>query len=248
MLRCPWHGWDYCPLSGKSPAGYDAGPGATNLLTGMWDARMDRSPILALTGQVDTQVLGPGAFQEVDLAAAFAGVAAMSHAVYRDSRHVELANLACKNAILKRDVAHLIFPDEVQTLPSDASAGSPEAWAATQTDDERFAGRPVVAITGDGGFGQYLGEVTTAVHHRMNITHVLLNNSELGKISKEQRAIELPVWMTELTNPNFADFVTSCGGLGIRVEDAADLDGALRRALDYEGPATVEIVADPLLV
>ena len=43
-----------------------AGPGATNLLTGLWDANVDRSPVLALTGQVDTQVLGPGAFQEVD--------------------------------------------------------------------------------------------------------------------------------------------------------------------------------------
>jgi len=122
------------------------------------------------------------------------------------------------------------------------------AWAATRTADERFAGRPVVAITGDGGFGQYLGEVMTAVHHRMNITHVLLNNSELGKISKEQRVIELPVWMTDLTNPNFAEFVTNCGGLGIRVEDAGELDDAFERALDHDGPATVEIIADPLLV
>ena len=88
----------------------------------------------------------------------------------------------------------------------------------------------------------------TAVHHRMNITHVLLNNSELGKISKEQRAIELPVWMTDLTNPNFAEFVTNCGGLGIRVGDAAELDSALERALDHDGPSTVEIIADPLLV
>ena len=39
-----------------------AGPGATNLLTGMWDAKVDRAPILALTGQVQTQVFGPGAF------------------------------------------------------------------------------------------------------------------------------------------------------------------------------------------
>ena len=48
-----------------------AGPGATNLLTGLWDANVDRAPVLALTGQVDTQVLGRGAFQEVDLQAAF---------------------------------------------------------------------------------------------------------------------------------------------------------------------------------
>ena len=46
----------------------------------------------------------------------------------RDSNPVELMNLACKNALLRRDVAHLIFPDEVQTLPAPegAAAGGPE--------------------------------------------------------------------------------------------------------------------------
>ncbi len=38
---------------------------------GLWGAKLDRVPVLALTGQVDLQFLGPGAFQEVDLAAAF---------------------------------------------------------------------------------------------------------------------------------------------------------------------------------
>src|SRR5438270_7263375 len=50
--------------------------------------------------------------------------------------------------------------------------------------------RPIVAVTGDGGFGQYLAEITTAVKYGMNITHLLLNNSQLGKITKEQRAAE----------------------------------------------------------
>ena len=49
------------------------------------------------------------------------------------------------------------------------------------------AGRPIVAVTGDGGFAQYMAELTTAVKHNMNITHVLLNNGQLGKICKEQR-------------------------------------------------------------
>ena len=46
----------------------------------------------------------------------------------RDSNPVELMNLACKNALLRRDVAHLIFPDEVQTLPAPegAAAGGPD--------------------------------------------------------------------------------------------------------------------------
>src|SRR5271167_257857 len=216
MLRCPWHGYDYCPLTGESPFGDSvptfpvevrddgiyvgvepelphtatvsdvmaqtlvnwgvshvfgmvghsnlgladalrrqeeagrltyigirhegaaafaasaygkltgrpaacltiAGPGATNLLTGLWDAKVDRAPVIALTGQVDTQVLGPGAFQEIDLTAAYGGVAAWTQTVLPSSRHAELASLAAKHALVRRDVTHLIFPDEVQTLPA----------------------------------------------------------------------------------------------------------------------------------
>ena len=71
----------YGKLTGRPAACLSiAGPGATNLLTGLWDANVDRSPVLALTGQVDTQVLGPGAFQEVDLAAAFGKVSAVEPA------------------------------------------------------------------------------------------------------------------------------------------------------------------------
>ena len=91
-----------------------AGPGATNLLTGLWDAKMDRVPILALTGQVDSQYLGPGAFQEIDLDAAFDTVACWSQTVLESSNHAELTNLALKSAIVNRDVAHLIFPNKVQ--------------------------------------------------------------------------------------------------------------------------------------
>jgi len=40
-------------------------------LTGLWDAKVDRAPVLALSGQVQTQVFGPGGFQDIDLQAAF---------------------------------------------------------------------------------------------------------------------------------------------------------------------------------
>ena len=52
--------------------------------------------------------------------------------------------------------------------------------------------RPVVAVTGDGGFGQYLAELTTAVKYGIPIKHVLLDNGVLGKISKEQLAGAVP--------------------------------------------------------
>lgn len=601
-LRCPWHGWDFDPITGKPPGGYDdgidtypiemrddglyvaleldpphvrtvtdvmaetmvnwgvthvfgmvghsnlgladavrrqveagklnyisvrhegaaafaasgygkltnepaacltiAGPGATNLLTGLWDAKVDRAPVLALTGQVNQQVFGPGVFQELPLKEAFSAVTNFSHLCLPGSNHGELMGLALKHARNFRDVSHLIFPDDVQTQPAaeDQPAGTPEgrlaapqimppareleqasnmlaaakrpviivghgarfgmdairalaeelqcpvlttfkgkgliadaggpggghplgcgvlgrsgtpiaswfmnesdlllvfgasfsvhtgitpkkptiqvdfdrdqlgrfhaidvplwgelsvtasamleavrgkhqshdhaaeiaqrwaiwreekqsrlgdnqadgiasvsifdamnrtipeeailavdvgnntysfgryfeasgkqavlmsgylgsigfgypaalgAWAATQVKDRwdnRFYQRPVIAITGDGGFGQYPWEVTTAVKHKMNITHVLLNNNELGKISKEQRAGHWDVWQTDLCNPNIAEFVNSCGGKGIRVTEASQLDAAIGEALAFDGPATVEVMTNAALI
>lgn len=122
------------------------------------------------------------------------------------------------------------------------------AWAATQEGDPRFSARKVIAVTGDGGFGQYMGEYTTSVKYGMNITHVLLNNSELGKISKEQRSADYDVWQTSLHNPSFAAYAELCGALGIVVTAAAQLEAALAKALAHKGPATVEIFTDPSLI
>ena len=122
------------------------------------------------------------------------------------------------------------------------------AWAATQEDDPLFEGRKVVSVSGDGGFGQYMGELTTAVKYGMAITHVLLNNNELGKISKEQRSGDWEVWQTSLVNPDFAAFAELCGAKGLRVEHADQLRGALTEALEHDGPALVEIRADAQLV
>ena len=466
-----------------------AGPGATNLLTGLWDAKVDRAPVLALTGQVQTQVFGPGAFQDIDLSSAFESVTRFSQLVLPSSNHAELMSLACKTALVERDVAHLIFPDDVQTLPSTAKAGTPAgrlggavvvpaeddlaraaaminaarrplivmghgaaearqavialaeaigapvvttfkgkgliadthplaggvlgrsgtpiaswfmnecdlilalgssfakhtgvepskpiiqvdfermqlgrfhpvalpvwgeigdfcqalaprlqraadavdpvpevaerwaiwrdekrrrlgedrgqgvhsaavfdsltrlcppdaliavdvgnntysfgryfetqgqrvlmsgylgsigfslpaamgAWVATQRVDA-FKGRKVVSISGDGGFGQYAMEFTTLVKYGMDITHVLLNNAQLGKIAKEQRAGEWPVWETSLHNPSFAMFARQCGGLGLKVTAASGLDPALAEALAHKGPSLVEVMTDAELV
>ena len=108
--------------------------------------------------------------------------------------------------------------------------------------------RPLLSVSGDGGFGQYLAEFTTAVKYGMNITHVLLNNNEIGKISKEQVAGHWKVWQTSLHNPDFSEFAKNCGGLGIQVSDASALDDALREAIDHEGPSLVEVLTDPELI
>src|SRR3954470_17190664 len=109
----------YGKLTGRPAACFAiAGPGSTNLLTGLYDAKVDRAPILAISGQVPSKVLGRGAFQDLDLGGAFADVAAFSRVVLSGSDHAELTALACKTAILERDVAHLILPEEVQVQPA----------------------------------------------------------------------------------------------------------------------------------
>ena len=481
----------YAKLTGKPAACLSiAGPGATNMMTGLWDAKVDRAPVIACAGQVQVQVFSPFAFQDIDLHSAFAPVAKFNQLVLHASNYAEVANLAMKSAIVERDVSVLIFPDDAQTLPApDMKAGKPAgriaaprmtppddvvksalakihaanrplvivgygaresmsavidlaeslncpvvttfkakgqiadthplaggvlgrsgtpvaswfmnecdliiaigasfshhtgiepskpivqidfdrmhlgkghpvdipvwgeigetlkkmaqlrpsksaavnqrgeiadrwaiwrqekdrrlgddrgngvnaaalfnaltkvapknavmpvdvgnntysfgryfepcgqrilmsgylgsigfgfpaamgAWAATQ-DFPDYAGRKVISISGDGGFGQYAMEFATAVRYDMDITHVLMNNSELGKISKEQRSGEWPVWQTGLTNPNFAEFAKSCGGMGLRVENAGDLETALKKAIDHAGPALVEVMTDAELV
>jgi thiamine pyrophosphate-dependent acetolactate synthase large subunit-like protein len=472
----------YAKLTGRPAACFSiAGPGATNLLTGLWDAKVDRVPILALTGQVQTQVLGPGAFQEIPTAAAFESVAEWSQTVLVQHNATELMALALKHAVVERDVAHLIFPDDVQEQPGlddpaprpvagrvagtavsppadelaraldmlggarrpaiivgngarpyrheiialaeqlDAPvittfkakgsiadthplgcgvlgrSGTPvgssmmgradcllvlgasfsnhtgisekkptiqvdfdrmmlgkfhpvdiplwgeigttiellrshleasarphvtaeiaERWQVWRAEKARRAHlvdeagrmhpaslfetlsrvvaadavlpvdvgnntyafghyfecsgeqdvlmsgylgsigfalpaalgawaatrgtRQIVSIGGDGGLGQYLADFTTAVKYRMPITHVVLNNDELAKISREQVGALRPVWQTSLVNPDFAEFADLCGGRGYRVEHPDELEDALTAALAVdEGPSLVEV-------
>ena len=477
----------YGKLTGKPAACFAiAGPGATNLFTGLWDAKVDRAPILALTGQVATQVVGTGNFQELDLVRAFNTVAEFNHRIQHNSKHAGLMSLAIKHALINRDVSHLTFPDEVQTLEAapwakphnpkgritpmtiappkesldqaiqllnDAEqpviivghgarfhmdkvvalaeklncpvmttfkgkgqisdshplgcgvlgrSGTPIAsyfmneadvllvigasfskhtgispkkktiqidfdplalskfhkidaavWGEisvtldliakqninieNKTDQRKiiedrwniwraekqkrlsedhgnglssiavfdeltkqappdavmcvdvgnnaysfgryfesqrqsflmsgYLGsigfafpaamgawaavgneRPIIAVAGDGGFCQYLAEITTAVKYKMPIKTIILNNSELGKISKEQRAGEFDVWATGLSNPNFAEYVEGCGAKGILVTEKKDLSKGMQDLLNHNGPALTEIKTDVGLI
>ena len=82
----------------------------------------------------------------------------------------------------------------------------------------------------------------------MNIKHVLLNNSQIGKIAKEQKAAELDVWKTSLHNANFAKYAENCGALGIRVTKMEELAPALEKLKAHNGPALLEIITDATLI
>jgi thiamine pyrophosphate-dependent acetolactate synthase large subunit-like protein len=102
--------------------------------------------------------------------------------------------------------------------------------------------RKVISVSGDGGLGQYLAELTTAVKYGFPLTHVLLNNGELAKITREQLSALRPVWETGLHNPDFAEYARLCGAQGWSVRKPDELRPALEEALAVsDGPALVEI-------
>jgi pyruvate oxidase len=119
--------------------------------------------------------------------------------------------------------------------------GLPGAIAAKLAHPEKT----VFCITGDGGFAMAMAEVTTAVKYRLPMVIVVLNNHQLGMIRVEQETEHYPVFATDLTNPDFAEYGRACGGEGIRVERPGDLEPAIRKAMGMDLPVIVDVETDP---
>lgn len=94
-----------------------SGPGATNLATGLYDASLDHSPVLALTGLVARQLIGPGSTQEIDQYSFFEPICVFNKILMSEDQTTTLATLAVKHALLERGVSHIGIPNDVQKLP-----------------------------------------------------------------------------------------------------------------------------------
>jgi pyruvate dehydrogenase (quinone)/pyruvate oxidase len=91
-----------------------SGPGGIHLLNGLYDAKLDGQPVLAITGHHYHDLIGTYAQQDVDLDKLFDNVAAYSVRVM-SAAHVEnVAHLACRTALSYRTVAHINFPVDLQ--------------------------------------------------------------------------------------------------------------------------------------
>ena len=90
-----------------------------------------------------------------------------------------------------------------------------------------------------------MADFTTAVRENLDITAIVFNDRKLKNIKKEQLREGFPEYGVSFPNPNFAEFAETCGGHGIRVEKAEDLDAALREAFDSGTPSIVEVIVDP---
>jgi thiamine pyrophosphate-dependent acetolactate synthase large subunit-like protein len=94
-----------------------AGPGATNLATGLYDASLDHSPVLAMTGMLRRQLIGPGSFQEIDQQSFFESMTVYNKVLMSEDQTTTLITNAIKHAILDKGVSHIGIPNDVQKLP-----------------------------------------------------------------------------------------------------------------------------------
>src|ERR1700742_4967031 len=100
-----------------------SGPGASHLITGLYDARLDHLPVLALCGQQARTALGGHYQQEVDLPAMFRDVAgAFVQQASMPSQVRHLVDRAVRIAVGERRVTALILPNDLQELPYEEPA------------------------------------------------------------------------------------------------------------------------------
>ncbi len=95
-----------------------SGPGGVHLLNGLYDAKFDGQPVLAITGHTYHDLIGTRYQQDLDLDKLFMDVAAYSVRVMSPSHVVNALDQAVKTAIARRTVAHVTIPKDIQDWSS----------------------------------------------------------------------------------------------------------------------------------
>ena len=93
-----------------------SGPGGLHLLNGLYDAKLDGQPVLAITGHHFHDLIGTYAQQDVDLDRVFADVAVYSQRIMGTAHVENVTMLACRTALARRGVAHINFPVDLQSM------------------------------------------------------------------------------------------------------------------------------------
>jgi pyruvate dehydrogenase (quinone) len=136
-----------------------SGPGGLHLLNGLYDAKLDGQPVLAITGHHYHDLIDTHAQQDVDLDRVFMDVAVYNARIMGPSHVEQVTNLACRTALSYRGVAHLNFPVDLQeqedeerskrAVPGHTAAlyarraGLPNAEDVQRAADVRNAGKKI---------------------------------------------------------------------------------------------------------
>ena len=104
----------------------------------------------------------------------------------------------------------------------------------------------VWCVDGDGSFQMNIQELATIVQEKLAVKIAILNNSFLGMVRQWQQLFYHKRYVaTPLSNPDFVKVAEAYGVPGIRVTRRAEVEGALHKAMDYDGPFLVEFAVEP---
>jgi len=164
-----------------------------------------------------------------------------------------IGRLAAPDAVFTSDtgmatvwLSRFVQLKERQQLIGSYNLGSmanamPQALGAQALDRDR----QVIAFCGDGGLTMLLGDLITAVAYDLDATFVVFDNRRLGMVKLEMEQGGLPEYGTELANPDLAAVAGAMGLWSRRVENAEDVEGAVREALTHRGPALLDVLTNP---
>ncbi len=108
-----------------------SGPGGIHLLNGLYDAKLDHVPVLAITGMQETSLLGTGYQQEVALDRLFADVAEYDMMISNPVQIPAVTDMAIRTAYARRGVAHITIPNDIQVADAGADPWQHVAPAST---------------------------------------------------------------------------------------------------------------------
>src|ERR687894_2780267 len=91
-----------------------SGPGAINLLNGLYDAKSDNTPVIAITGSTYSDMMGSGYQQDVNLTQLFSDVAVYNNIITTPEQAEMAVDIACRTAFAQRGVSHLTIPIDIQ--------------------------------------------------------------------------------------------------------------------------------------
>lgn len=160
-----------------------SGPGGTHLLTGLYDAKLDQAPVLAITGMQFHDLIETFTQQDVDLTRAFSDVAVFNAQVSGAPHMENLASLACRSALSRRGVAHLSIASDIQEQTLDAAERSkrnkpshaPDRWfEGSRVPDEEHLKRAAEILNGAGKVAILAGRGALGARRELEQTADLL--------------------------------------------------------------------------
>lgn len=136
----------YAKFTGKLGVCFaTSGPGAIHLLNGLYDAKLDQAPVLAITGMTYHDLIGTHYLQDINQDYLFTDVARFNQRIMGPAHVENMVDQACRTALAQRQPVHLCIPIDIQTLPASAErrfkrnvpGHTSQAFAAPRRTPER---------------------------------------------------------------------------------------------------------------